>query len=76
MGDKYIHPIKGVGLKALQTKIRWFSTELMFKDLSLAMDAIKETGTSIDYGLKTFKKFETLIHNGKGKLDFSIIVNQ
>ena len=70
-------PIKGVGPESPSDKEYkgGFATELMFKDLGLAMEAIKESNTSIDYGLQSFKKFEKLMHNGKGKLDFSIVVD-
>ncbi len=70
-------PIKGVGPESPSDKdyVGGFATELMFKDLGLAIDAVKETNTSIDYGLQTFKKFEKLMNVGEGKLDFSNVIN-
>ncbi len=70
-------PIKGIGPESPSDKDYngGFATELMLKDLNLAMDAIRDTNTSLNYGLQSFKKFEKLVHNGKGKLDFSIVVN-
>lgn len=53
-----------------------FSTALMYKDLGLAMDAIQETKSRVDYGKETFKKYEKCVQNGKGHLDFSNIINE
>ena len=47
----------------------------MFKDLGLAQKAIEENNVSIDYGMKSLKKFKELVEKGEGNLDFSNIVN-
>ena len=71
-------PVKGVGPKSPsdQDYKGGFSTDLMFKDLGLAIQAIKETQTKGDYTNNTYKKFETMVRNGKGKLDFSSVINE
>ena len=48
----------------------------MFKDLGLAMEAIKETNTSVLLANETHKKYKSIIEKGIGKLDFSNVINQ
>ena len=47
----------------------------MFKDLGLAIQAIKETQSKGDY-TKYLQKFERIVKNGKGELDFSNVINE
>lgn len=70
-------PIKGVGPKSPSDNNYegGFASSLMLKDLSLACISINETETSIDYGLQSHKKFQTLVEKGHDNLDFSNIVN-
>lgn len=71
-------PIKGVGPKSPsdQDYKGGFSADLMFKDLGLAIQAIKETQSKGDYTKNTHKKFERIVKKGKGKLDFSNVINE
>ena len=71
-------PIKGVGPKSPsdQDYKGGFSANLMFKDLGLAIQAITETHSKGDYTKNTYKKFETIVKAGKGKLDFSNVINE
>ena len=70
-------PIKGVGpLSPSDHNYEGgFSSELMFKDLGLAMEAIKETNTSVLLANETHKKYKSIIEKGIGKLDFSNVIN-
>ncbi len=53
-----------------------FSSALMLKDLSLAMEACLSTKTKVNYGDQTHKLFEKIVKDQKkGHLDFSNIVN-
>ena len=71
-------PIKGVGPESPSDRDYkgGFSSALMYKDLSLAIEAAKQSNTDILYGSQTFEKFERLIENNKGDLDFSFVVNE
>ena len=70
-------PYKGIGPKSpADSNFKGgFSTALMYKDLSLAIAAAKETNTKISFGLQSQKQFQNLVQNKKGHLDFSNIVN-
>ena len=52
-----------------------FSANLMLKDLTIALKAIKETNTSAPFGAKSQENFNRMINDNKGELDFSAIVN-
>ena len=52
-----------------------FSTNLMLKDLTIALEAIENTKTSAPFGRKAKENFEAMINNEKGDLDFSAIIN-
>ena len=71
-------PIKGVGPQTPSDNDfkGGFSGSLMYKDLGLAIDAAKNTNTNLNYGINTHKKFEDLVNNKLGHLDFSNIINQ
>ena len=71
-------PVRGVGpISPSDNNYKGgFSSALMHKDLGLALDAVKQTKTNIDYGLRTYKKFTEILNNGKGHLDFSNIINE
>ena len=71
-------PIKGIGPKSPSDNNYngGFSTALMHKDLSLAVDAINQTNSKNNYGLSTFNKFDELVKAGKGHLDFSNVINE
>lgn len=53
-----------------------FSSSLMFKDLGLALEAVKQTNSKASYGIQTYKKFKSIVDNGKGDLDFSNVINE
>jgi 3-hydroxyisobutyrate dehydrogenase len=50
-----------------------FSASLMFKDLSIAVEAIDNTNTSAPFGKKAQENFKKMIDDNKGNLDFSAI---
>ncbi len=52
-----------------------FSSRLMLKDLTLALRAAQRKELKLQYGENTLKKFQKLIEEKKGHLDFSNIVN-
>ncbi len=53
-----------------------FSSALMLKDLSLAMQASVSTKTTVSYGNQTYELFEKIVNEQKkGSLDFSNVVN-
>ena len=52
-----------------------FSGNLMLKDLTIALKAIKDTDTSAPFGIKSQENFKQMIDDNKGELDFSAIVN-
>lgn len=70
-------PIQGVGPKspADNNFKPGFSANLMLKDLSIALKAIKDTNTSAPFGVKSQESFKKMINYNKGDLDFSAIVN-
>ena len=71
-------PIKGIGpvTPADNDYKGGFSSALMYKDLTLAMDAAINSDTSLNYGHSTLEKFHKLVNDGKGQLDFSNIINE
>ena len=52
-----------------------FSSELMLKDLSLALDAADHNNLNLYLGKKILGDYEKLVGNQKGHLDFSNIIN-
>jgi len=70
-------PIEGVGPKshADNNFQPGFSGNLMLKDLTIALKAIKDTNTSAPFGTKSQENFKRMINDNKGELDFSAIVN-
>ncbi|MDB2696997.1 3-hydroxyisobutyrate dehydrogenase [Alphaproteobacteria bacterium] len=70
-------PIKGVGPNspADNNFQPGFSANLMLKDLTIALNAIKDTNTSASFGIKSQENFNRMINDNKGELDFSAIVN-
>ena len=52
-----------------------FSTNLMLKDLTIALEAIENSKTSAPFGRKAKENFEAMVNNKKGDLDFSAITN-
>ncbi len=51
-----------------------FSTNLMVKDLSLAIQTAKDLNTEPFIGLNTLNIYKKMVEEGNGKLDFSSIV--
>jgi 3-hydroxyisobutyrate dehydrogenase len=70
-------PIEGVGPNspADNNFQPGFSGNLMLKDLTIALKAIKDTNTSAPFGTKSQENFKRMIDDKKGELDFSAIVN-
>ena len=70
-------PIEGIGPKspADNNFEPGFSGNLMLKDLTIALKAIKETNTSAPFGTKSQENFKRMVDHNRGKLDFSAIVN-
>ena len=70
-------PIEGVGPNspADNNFQPGFSGNLMLKDLTIALKAIKHTNTSAPFGTKAQENFKQMIDDNKGELDFSAIVN-
>jgi len=70
-------PIQGIGPKspADNNFEPGFSGNLMLKDLTIALKAIKDTNTSAPFGTKSQENFKQMIDDKKGELDFSAIVN-
>ncbi len=71
-------PIEGIGpTSPSDNKYKGgFASELMLKDLGLAMEAIEETKTKVLFGSQTYDKYKKIIEKGKGKLDFSNVINE
>ena len=71
-------PLPGIGPKspADNDYQPGFSANLMLKDLTLAMEALKETKSIANFGTKSHEAFQQMIEKGKGKYDFSAIVNE
>ena len=70
-------PIEGVGPNspADNNFQPGFSGNLMLKDLTIALKAIKDTNTSAPFGTKSQENFKRMINDNKGELDFSAIVD-
>ena len=70
-------PIEGVGPNspADNNFQPGFSANLMLKDLTIALKAIKETNTSAAFGTKSQENFKRMVNAYKGDLDFSAIVD-
>jgi len=70
-------PIEGVGPNspADNNFQPGFSGNLMLKDLTIALKAIKDTNTSAPFGTKSQENFKRMVDDKKGELDFSAIVN-
>ena len=70
-------PIENVGPKspADNNYQPGFSANLMLKDLTIALEAIKNTKTSAPFGRKAKENFEAMVNNQKSALDFSAIIN-
>ena len=70
-------PIENVGPKspADNNFHPGFSSNLMLKDLSIALEAIENTKTNAPFGRRAKENFETMVNNQKGDLDFSAIIN-
>ncbi len=71
-------PIKGVGpLSPADNNFKpGFSSQLMLKDLSLALSAADKAGLNLTFGRKILQNYQRLIDDNKGNLDFSNIINQ
>jgi len=70
-------PIEGVGPNspADNNFQPGFSGNLMLKDLTIALEAIKYTNTLAPFGTKSQENFKRMINANKGELDFSAIVD-
>ena len=70
-------PIEGVGPNspADNNFQPGFSVNLMLKDLTIALKAIKDTNTLAPFGAKSQENFKRIVDDKKGELDFSAIVN-
>ena len=68
-------PIEGVGPKSPADNHfePGFSANLMFKDLSIALKAIKNTNTKANFGEKAQENYRDMVTQGNGSLDFSAI---
>ena len=72
--DKY-NPIPGYleTAPASRNYENGFGTDLMLKDLGLAIDVAKESKTTTKLGQTSMEIFQELSKRGLGKKDFSII---
>ena len=70
-------PVSGIGpvSPADNNFAAGFSADLMKKDLSLAINASKNTSDFLIFGKQAYNKFRKMSDIGKGKNDFSEIVN-
>ena len=70
-------PIEGVGPNspADNNFQPGFSVNLMLKDLTIALKAIKDTNTLAPFGTKSQENFKRMVDDKKGELDFSAIVD-
>jgi 3-hydroxyisobutyrate dehydrogenase len=70
-------PIQGIGPKspADNNFEPGFSANLMLKDLTIALEAIKETKSLAPFGKNAQENFKRMINDNKGDLDFSAITN-
>lgn len=70
-------PIKGVGpTSPADNQFKpGFSSQLMLKDLSLALSAANNANIDLDFGNRILEKYKEHVNNNKGHLDFSDIIN-
>ena len=70
-------PIKGVGpISPADNNFEpGFSSQLMLKDLSLALGAAADTNLDLEFGKKALHNYRRLVDDNKGNLDFSNIIN-
>ena len=70
-------PIKGVGAQSPADNDfkPGFSSQLMLKDLSLALSAANNSNINLDFGNRILEKFKKHVNDKKGHLDFSDIIN-
>ncbi len=70
-------PIKGVGPSSpADNEFKpGFSTELMLKDLTLALCASTEANLNLQLSKQVLQNYRKLVENNKGNLDFSNIIN-
>ena len=70
-------PIKGVGpISPADNEFKpGFSSELMLKDLTLALCAATDENLNLQLGEQVLLNYRKLVENDKGDLDFSNIVN-
>lgn len=68
-------PVKAIGPNSPADNefIAGFASNLMHKDLSLAIAAAKETNTEVNFTKETHKIFTHILENGNGNKDFSFI---
>lgn len=71
-------PIEGIGPQspADNNFKPGFSSQLMLKDLTLALVTANEANLSLVLGNKVLKNYKKLVDNNQGGLDFSNIINQ
>jgi len=70
-------PIKGVGPQSPADNDfkPGFSSQLMLKDLSLALSAANNANLNLDFGNRILEKYKEHVNGNKGHLDFSDIIN-
>ena len=51
-----------------------FSSELMLKDLSLALNAAKAAGIDLPFGDNAAEQYRTLVESGDARMDFSSVI--
>ena len=70
-------PIKGVGPTSPADRdfSPGFSSQLMFKDLSLALAAAEDANINLAMGKSVMESYRDLINKNKGNLDFSNVIN-
>ena len=68
-------PIKNVGpISPADNNFQpGFSADLMLKDLTIALKAIKTTNTNANFGKKAQENFKKMVENNRGSFDFSAI---
>ena len=71
-------PIKGIGpLSPADNNFKpGFSSELMLKDLTLALTAAEKANLKLNLGIKVRDNYKKSVENNEGSLDFSNIINQ
>ena len=73
--NKYF-PVSGIGpvTPADNNFMAGFSTDLMKKDLSLAVNATKNVENNLKFGKKAYEKYSKMSDKGLGSKDFSEVV--